>query len=150
MPETADRNDPYASFNFVVKIGGLAVAGFSEVSGLDLTTDPIEYRNGDEDNTVRKLPGLKKFSNITFKRGYTQSKDLWNWRKQVMDGKTERQSGSIVLKDESHQDVMIWNFYAGWPTKWTGPGFNAKNNEVAIETLEIAVELVEANFVGKS
>ena len=148
MPETADRNDPYASFNFVVTIGGFKVAGFSEVSGLDLTTDPIEYRNGDEDNTVRKLPGLKKFSNITLKRGYTQSKDLWNWRKQVMDGKTERQSGSILLKDESHTPVMRWNFRFGWPTKWTGPSFNAKNNEVAIETLEIAVESVEVEFLG--
>ena len=142
MPETADRNDPYASFNFVVTIGGLSVAGFSEVSGLDLTTDPIEYRNGDEDNTVRKLPGLKKFSNITLKRGYTQSKDLWNWRKQVMDGKIKnaRKNGSIILMDDEGNDAAQWDFVAAWPTKWTGPTYNATANEVAIDTLELTHE----------
>jgi phage tail-like protein len=123
-----------------LEIEGLGVAGFSECSGLDTTSDPIEYRDGTEDITVRKLPGLKKYSNIVLKRGYTQSKELWDWRKKVMDGKTERQSGSIVLLDEARADAMRWNFTAGWPTKWSGPTLNAKNNEVAIETLEIAVE----------
>ncbi len=143
MPETAQRNDPYASFNFKIEVEGMPVAGFSEVSGLDLTTDPIEYRNGDEDITVRKLPGLRKFSNIVLKRGYTRSKELWEWRMTVMSGKTKRHSGSIMLLDEGRQEVMRWNFYAGWPTKWSGPAMNAKNNEVAIETLEIAVEAIE-------
>ena len=143
MAATGKRNDPYSGFNFVIEIDGLAVAGFSEVSGLDLTTDPIEYRNGDEDITVRKLPGLKKFSNITLKRGYTDNKDLWNWRKAVLDGKTERKSGSIVLRNEAREEALRWNFSEGWPTKWSGPSLNAKNNEVAIETLELAVEKIE-------
>jgi len=142
MP-TNDRKDPYSAFNFVVEFDGMPVAAFSECSGLTTETDVIEYRNGDEDHTVRKLPGLKKFTNISLKRGYTDSKDLWEWRKGVIDGKTERQSGSIVLQDEAHAEALRWNFYEGWPTKWEGPAFNAKNNEVAIETLEIAVEKIE-------
>ncbi len=142
MPETGQRNDPYSSFNFKIDIEGVTVAGFSEVSGLDLTTDPIEYRTGDDDITVRKLPGMRKFSNIVLKRGYTHSKELWEWRKTVMDGKTKRHSGSIMLLDEGRQEVMRWNFDAGWPTKWSGPAMNAKNSEVAIETLEIAVEAI--------
>ena len=140
MPETGDRNDPYSAFNFLVEIDGVISAGFSECSGLTSETDIIEYRNGDEDITVRKLPGLKKFTNISLKRGYTQSKELWDWRKKVMDGQTERQPGAIVLLDEARREALRWTFQQGWPSKWEGPAFNAKNNEVAIETLEIAVE----------
>src|SRR5258708_5655833 len=135
MPATGDRSDPYASFNFLVEIDGVTVAGFSECSGLSTETGIIEYRNGDETNTVRKLPGLKKFTNITLKRGYTNDKNLWTWRKKVMDGKTERQSGAIVLQNESRQTALRWTFREGWPSKWDGPAFNAKNNEVAIESM---------------
>jgi phage tail-like protein len=143
MAETGSRNDPYESFNFLVVIDGVTVAGFSECSGLTTETDPIEYRNGNEDITVRKLPGLKKFSNITVKRGYTDSKELWTWRKLVMDGKTKRQSGSVVLLNEARTEALRWNFREAWPRKWEGPTMNAKNNEVAIETLEICVESIE-------
>jgi phage tail-like protein len=143
VAQTGNRDDPYAAFNFVVNIDGVPVAGFEECSGLSAETDAIEYRNGNEDITVRKLPGLKKFGNITFKRGYTASKDLWQWRKQVLDGKTKRQSGSIVLQNEARQKALTWNFYQAWPRKWDGPTFNAKTNEVAIETLEIVVEGLE-------
>jgi phage tail-like protein len=140
MAETGSRSDPFSAFNFLVEIDGVTVAGFSECSGLTTETDIIEYRVGSEDITVRKLPGLKKFTNISLKRGYTNSKELWEWRKKVLDGKTERQSGSIVLLNEARQPALRWNFREGWPNKWEGPTFNAKNNEVAIETMEIAHE----------
>jgi phage tail-like protein len=143
MPETGSRNDPYSAFNFLVEIDGVTVAGFSECSGLTTETDVVEYRNGDEDITVRKLPGLKKYTNISLKRGFTDNKDLWEWRKKVLDGETERQSGAIVLLSESREEALRWNFREGWPSKWEGPSLNAKNNEVAIETLEIAVEGIE-------
>lgn len=142
MPETGQRDDPYAAFNFVVDIQGMR-AGFSEVGGLTSEQDMIEYREGNEDITNRKLPGLKKFTNINFKRGYTQSKDLWEWRKKVMEGQTERMSGTVTLLDEARQPALVWRFFEAWPTKWAGPALNAKNNEVAIEELEIAVEGLE-------
>jgi phage tail-like protein len=140
MAETGSRNDPFSAFNFLVEIDGVTVAGFSECSGLTVETDVIEYRTGAEDITVRKLPGLKKFTNIALKRGFTNSKELWDWRKTVMDGQIERQSGSIVLLNEAREPALRYNFREAWPSKWEGPTFNAKNNEVAIETLEIAHE----------
>lgn len=143
MAATGDRNDPYSVFNFLVEIEGVAVAAFSECSGLSTETNVIEYRNGDEDITVRKLPGLKTFTNISLKRGYTDSKELWDWRKTVMDGKTERRSGSIVLLNESREPALRWNFREGWPSKLEGPTLNATSNEVAIETLEIACEDIQ-------
>lgn len=134
------RNDPYSAFNFTVEIDGVTVAGFSECSGLSAETDAIEYRTGADDITVHKLPGLAKYSNITLKRGFTKSKELWEWRKAVIDGATQRQSGTIVLLDEGRNPALRFNFVEGWPRKWDGPTFNAKTNEVAIETLEIVHE----------
>lgn len=142
MP-TGSRDDPFASFNFRVEIDGVTTAGFSECSGISMETDAIEYRNGNEDITVRKLPGLKKFGNITLKRGFTKDKGLWEWRKKVLDGKTERQSGSITLLNEAREPSVRWTFREAWPRKLDGPSFNAKNNEVAIEMLEIVCEGVE-------
>lgn len=137
---TGDRRDPFRSFNFAVEIDGLARAGFRECSGLDASQDPIEYREGTEGLTTRKLPGLNKYSNITLKWGMTDDTELWDWRKKAMTGKVERKNGSIVLLDDTGAEKMRWNFREAWPTKWTGPSFNATGNEVAIETLEIAHE----------
>ena len=142
MPAGA-RNDPYGQFNFLIEVDGVTRAGFSEVSGLTTDTNIIEYREGDEVTTVRKLPGLMKYTNIVLKRGYTQDKSLWNWRKQVIDGATQRKTGSITLLDEARKPALRWNFTAGWPAKGEGPAMNGKTSEVAIETLEIAHEGLE-------
>ncbi len=140
---TGDRDDPFAAFNFLVEIEGVTVAGFSECSGINSETDAIEYRTGKEPNTVRKLPGLRKYGNITLKRGFTNSKELWEWRKKVMDGKTERKPGTITLRNEAGETALRWHFFEAWPRKWEGPTLNGKTNEVAIETLEIVHERLE-------
>jgi phage tail-like protein len=140
---TAARNDPISAFNFIIEIDGVVVGGFAECSGLQTETPPIEYRTGAEDITVRKLPGLRKYPNIVLKRGYTNSRELWEWRKKVINGRTDRRSGSITLLDEARQKALEWKFREAWPTKWDGPTLNAKNNEVSIETLEIAHEGLE-------
>jgi phage tail-like protein len=138
------RIDPYGQFNFIVEIDGIVVGGFSECSGLTTDTNIMEYREGNEQQGIaRKLPGLMKTSNITLKRGWTQNTKLWEWRKKVIDGKTQRTSGTITLLDESRQPALRWNFRQGWPSKWEGPSLNGKTSEVAIETLEIANEGIE-------
>jgi phage tail-like protein len=137
------RDDPYKTFNFRVEIDGVALAAFSEVSGLESETEVIEYRTGMERNIVRKLPGLTKHANIVLRRGVAQDAELWNWRKTVVDGQVDRRNGSIVLLDDDRSEVLRWNFVDGWISKWVGPTLNAKGNEVAIETIEIAHEGLE-------
>ena len=136
----AGRNDPYGAFNFIVEIDGIAVAGFAECSGLTTETEVIEYREGSDRSGVRKIPGLTKYANITLKHGLTQNRDLWNWRRTVVDGNIDRRSGAIVLLDAERQPVARWLFREGWPCKWEGPTLRARGNEVAIETLEISHE----------
>ncbi len=132
--------DPFAAFNFLLELEGIGEATFSECTGLDTESDVIEYREGKEDITVRKLPGLKKFSNITLKRGFSASTALFDWRKSVMDGKIERKTISIILNDETGTEQLRWNLRDAWPSKWVGPELKASANEVAIETLELCHE----------
>lgn len=132
--------NPYTQFNYLIEIDGLSVAGFSEVSGLTTEQDVIEYREGSDTQTVHKIPGLRKYSNITLKRGFTQNKELWDWRKTTIDGLTERKSGAIILQDEAQEEALRWEFQEAWVAKWEGPTLNATANEAAIESLEIAVE----------
>lgn len=140
------RDDPYPAYNFELVVTGIsddgrAVKGsFAEVSGLEVDLPPIEYRNGSEDITVRKQPGLKKFNNIVMKRGVIGDLAMWNWVLQGLSGKVKRTEAAIILFDESRKEVMRWNLRRVWPSKWTGPGLNAKNNEIAMETLELTHE----------
>lgn len=134
--------NPLLQYNFLLEIDGTsdAVAGFTEVSGINMESDIVEYREGADTATVRKMPGLRKYGNITLKRGYTTNTELWDWRKTVIDGATERKSGTIILLNESREPVLRWEFSQAWVSKYDGPALNATANEAAIEAIEIAVE----------
>jgi phage tail-like protein len=134
------RKDPYAQYNFVLEIEGTNVAGFAEVGGLTMEQDIIEYREGADTATVRKLPGLRKFGNISLKRGYTANRELWEWRKSTIDGITQRKSGAVILRDEAGEPALRWEFREGWISKYEGPALKATANEAAMESIEIAVE----------
>jgi phage tail-like protein len=126
-----------------VEIDGIARATFQEVSGFDSTIDVIEHREGGENTTPRKLPGMTKYSNIVLKWGMTDDVELYTWHRQAVLGNVERKNGSIVALDRQGSEVARWNFFNAWPTKYDGPDFNAEGNDAAVETLELAHEGVE-------
>lgn len=133
---------PYTQFNFLLEIDGVVSAGFTEVSGITMESDVIEYREGSDPTHVRKLPGLSKYGSITLKRGFSENTELYDWRKTVMDGVTQRKDGAIILMDEAGQPALRWEFTNGFPSKLEGATLNATANEVAMESVEIAVETV--------
>ena len=137
------RNDPYKNFNFRVEIDGIALAGFSECTGLRVEIDVIEYRDGSDPSTVRKLPGMSKVGDITLKRGITASKELYEWLDSVRNGVANRKNGFIVLLDDARQPVVRWKFINAFPRKLEGPNLDAKGNDVAIETLTLCCEGLE-------
>lgn len=143
MPPTGKRVDPYRNFNFLVEIEQITQAGFSDCSGFSASNDPIEYREGGENTFVRKLPGLTKFTNVTLKWGLTDSHELYDWFKDVTQGKIQRRNGSIVALDLDGSEKVRWNFTNAWPTKYDAPDFTAKGNDVAIDMLELAIETLE-------
>jgi phage tail-like protein len=132
------RKDPFRNFNFVVEIQGLRQAGFSECSGFGSTTEPTEIQEGGLNSVVHRLAGRTKQNNITLKWGITDSRDLYDWYRDVVNGQIRRLHGSIVALDLKGQEVARWDFNEAWPTKWDGPDFSARANEIAIETLELA------------
>jgi phage tail-like protein len=139
----ATQTHPYTALHFMVKWGDSNnTVSFSEVSGLTLESEPIEYRGGDDISlTVRKQPGLKKYGNVTLKRGIVPAENgFWDWWNTIQSGTVERRTVTISLLNEEHKPVVNWEIQEAWPVKVEGPGLNATGNEIAIETLEFAHE----------
>ena len=123
-----------------MEIDGLEAGGFSEASGFDASIDVIEYREGDMVQTPMKLPGLKKYGNITLKQGVADSMVMYEWMIAGVEGEVERKTITITILDETETATASWQVINAWPAKYTAPDFNATASEVAIETLEIAHE----------
>jgi phage tail-like protein len=139
----------FGSYHFLLEIQGVIndnkviVGGFKSVSGMDSETEIIEFKQGN-DIVVRKKPGRTTFNNIVLERGYTATDDLFQWRKNIEDGKIDRRAGSIIILDQDGQsEVARYNFYEGWPCKWFVPELDSDSSGMAIEKIEIAVEKVE-------
>lgn len=131
---------PYGRFRYKVEIDGLEAGGFSEVTGFDASIDVIEYREGDMVQTPMKIPGLKKYGNITLKQGLATSKVLYDWIIAGVNGAVDRKTITITLLDDEESPAASWQVINAWPMKYTAPDFNATSSEIAIETLEIAHE----------
>ena len=147
MAKERENKNPYGAFNFIVTIGGDPIAAFQEVSGLDSENTPMEYREGaDPFNTTRKLPGMEKYPPCTLKRGITGSLYLWTWRKEVRDGSSSFppvREVVIELLNDQHDSVFKWKLTNAWCSKLSGPALNAKGNEIAIETMELAYDRLD-------
>jgi phage tail-like protein len=145
MPTGQRPKDPYSNFNFLVEIDGIIRAAFQEASGFDSSIDITEHREGGENTTMRKLPAMTKYSNITLKWGTTDDRELYDWHRQWITGDpaAQRKNGSVVLLDRAGQEKVRWNFFNAWPAKWTGPSLNAEGPDVAVEAAELVVEGLE-------
>ena len=143
MMPAPTRHDPYKNFSFRVEIDGLVSAGFAEVSGLSAEADVIEYREGADTTSTRKLPGLVKYSNVTLKRGITASRELFDWWKTVVNGKVQRRSVDILLLDDEGNDVLRWVLHEAWVARIEFGDLEAEGNDVAIESIELAHERLE-------
>ncbi|MCP5519586.1 MAG: phage tail protein [Verrucomicrobiales bacterium] len=132
---------PLPAFHFQVEWGGQRI-GFSEVSGLNVEVQAIEYRDGASPvYSVQKMPGMPKYGNITCKRGIvTKDNEYAEWLATIQLNQAERRDVTISLLNENHQPVMVWKARNAFPVKIEGPGLKSTGNEVAIESLEIAHE----------
>jgi phage tail-like protein len=148
------RIDPCLAFNFLISlidsssavaavataIGSVAVGGFSECSGLEMSLDVEEYREGGNNGTVLKLPTRIKPTNLKFKTGVALRDDLWAWLYGFAEGQVQRRDGVVTLLDQQKVPVKVWSFRRGLPVRWSGPTLNAAQSQVAIQELEIAHE----------
>jgi len=132
------RLDPYGAFNFWVEIEGIVAGGFTEVSGLEVTTEVEKIREGGLNEYVHVLPKWSTQSDLVLKKGQTDLDMLWVWYADVVAGKVERKNGSIYLLDSQGLPAMWWDFIEAFPIKWSGPTLNASANTVAFESLTLA------------
>lgn len=132
---------PLPKFHFEVQWGGTRI-GFTEVTGLEVSTEKIEYRDGasKEYHKIR-MPGMQTFGDLTLKRGiFAADNEFYDWWNSVALNTIERRDVTISLLNESHEPVVVWKVKNAWPTKVTSTDLNASGNETAIETLVLAHE----------
>lgn len=132
---------PLSKFHFQVEWGGTKI-GFTEISGLDSELEVIEYRQGASPEYSKiKMPGLRKFSNITLKRGMFQGdNEYYDWLNSVQMNTIERRDITISLLNQDHEPVVVWKVRNAFPTKVQSTDLKADGNEVAIESMEIVHE----------
>jgi phage tail-like protein len=148
------RIDPYPGYNFLITlmdsasvlgtvlslISKMPVAGFSECSGLEMSLDIEEYKEGGNNGTILRFPTRVKWTNLRLKRGLAISNDLWLWHYGFVQGTVNRHDGIITLIDQDGSPAKAWAFKRGLPVKWAGPAFNATQGQIAFEEIEIAHE----------
>lgn len=136
----ADRY-PIPAFHFQVDWGGVRI-GFTEVSGLSVQTQAIDYRDGlSPEYNVIKLPGMQEYSAITLKRGiFASDNEFYKWWDTVKLNSVERRDIMVTLLNENHEPVVVWRIKKAWPTKIDSPSLNATSNDVAIESIELVHE----------
>ena len=161
------RSDPLLNCNFVVSlldtsstlailgnalksaVGDVALGGFSECSGLEMSMKIEEYNEGGNNGSALKFPGRVSHGNLTLKKGQGTSSALWDWHYGFVTGQGKRRDGMVTLLDARQLPNNVWYFRRGLPVKYSGPSMNAAQSQVAIESIEIAHEgLWQVPFVG--
>lgn len=141
-------NYPLTTNHFTVQWGGTRI-NFSEVSGLVIENEAIEYRNGASPEAIPMLmPGLNKFQKIILKRGiFKGDNEFHQWINTIQQNTVERRDVTISLLNEAHDPVFVWKVRNAWPVKYDGPILKAGANEVAIESLELAHEGLTVEYI---
>jgi phage tail-like protein len=150
--------DPYRSFKFEVEIAGFVRAGFSKVDGLGEETDALEYREGGDNESPRKVPGQTTFNDVTLERGMSVDTDFNVWRTQVyatehhngaQGGDDFRRTVYVYLKNKAGVRVKQWTLYRAWPKSKAVSTLDANTKEFLYETLVLAVEgIVERDLLS--
>ena len=148
MPErTATSENLLLTARFALEIDSVTVGFFRECSGLGTESEVVEHLvvNAKGQQIIQKLPGKSKWTDVTLKKSLDGAKDLWEWRKEVLDGSYDkyRRNGSIVVYDSKNTEVARWNFVNGWPSSWKGSDLSSSADEVATEEVTIAHEGLE-------
>lgn len=133
-------NEAYPGCRFYVLFDDQTQGVFTEVSGLQVEMDVMEYQEGGNNSFVYRLPGFTRVSNLTLKRGMAGSNEFYRWLADVASGSLKRRHVTVVMYDAGGTELMRWNFLNAYPVKWVGPQLRAADNTAAVEALELAHE----------
>lgn len=133
----AVTTDIFPAYRFYVEIDGKKEAVFTEVTGLQMEMEVLEYAEGGNNGFVYRLPGRTKVGNITLQRGMVTSNAFFEWCLDVAAGKIARRNVSVVMYDVAGNEIRRWSFVGAYPVRWVGPRLSIETAS-AIETLELA------------
>lgn len=122
---------------------------FREATGLDVYIDCVEIQEGGKNDGAHKRPGPTRYSHIVLRRGVTKSKAFFNWVAGAVNRDVKRMGGKIALCKSDGAPLIEWTFEKGWPCRYEGPRFDAENNAMAVECIEIAHEGLKMQPGGK-
>ena len=141
------ERDPLIGARFALDVDGVVSAFFSAASGFNNASEVVTHHAVDASgrSVVHKIPGDPVWDDITLSRGITDDKALWDWRQKVLDGDVggARANGSVIMYNQSGEEVARFNFTNGWPSSWKGPDLGADDQTIAVEEITITHEGLE-------
>lgn len=140
-----ERDRPYVQFNFEVELGEMQ-AGFQECSNIGMEVTVAEYRTGDmKENTVQKITGMNKSTDVTLKRGVMGKLDLYKWLHEIRNGNQKAFKTVLIhmKSEDQRQDVLTWKLHRARIIKHVSGPLNARGTDVAMEELTLAYERLE-------
>ncbi len=144
MPELGSQEEPLRAYNFKLVINGVTEGHFTECSGLGIKVHTIKYREAGQIGSVRSLVGPVDYADVVLRFGLTQSRELWDWLMQSVQGSADRRNVSIIMLDSTGvEETMRWNLLNAWPCEWRGAPLDALERTVAIETLRLTFDRME-------
>jgi phage tail-like protein len=145
--ETATDQTNYVTANrFYVEMESNLTASFSECSGLSVKVKREAYLEGGVNDQQRIVLGQPEFSDITLKRGITDSLVFWDWLSSILDSKpNKRRNINIVVFNQAGETMQCWTLIGAVPIGWKAPSLQANANTAAIEELTIAYEGLKIN-----
>ena len=136
---------PPVGFHFRVDVEGITPGkkdiSFQEVSGIDVSVDTFEHKEGGENRFVHRLPDKITYDNLTLKRGLLVGSELIGWFKDSVElFRFDPRNVMVTLLNQDHEPLESWFFIQAYPVKWTIGNFDAQQNEVVIETIELSFQ----------
>ena len=139
---THTEGDFFLSHKFGLEIDGVTVNGVNKLEGLEFEAEVVEWCNGDDPQTHCR-PGQLRGGRIIVERDHGNDKSFFEWRKKVMEGKTDRRSMSITFHNDASEEAHRINIFNCFPVKWHGPTLNSESSGHASERVEIVFEEIK-------
>jgi phage tail-like protein len=167
--------DPLRSFRFYAEFVAKGTAfsdridkgwtgGFSNISGLNITTQAIQYREGGYNTTVHQVPGMTTFSPIVFQRGVLDGNDqAITWMRGLFSaasgdglatsGKSFRVDINIYVMDHPNANAnnanipkMGFKVHNAWITNLNYTDLNANDGALLFESMQLVHEGLSVFF----
>src|SRR3990170_5576818 len=139
-------------YRFRVEIDGIATSAFREVDGITVSIEVQEYREGNNlASSFGTIPGLAHYGPLVLKRAIAvggSNCDLWNWIKQIIEGKDQKKNMSIIVMDREGNDKIKCDLVNAWPSSWRLGKLDSHSSSPLVEELTIQYEKISVSCIN--